>query len=240
MSIPSCNPGTTMRSEFAAALIFGLIALATSACVFALSTDRSQPMDVKANYLKTDENRTTNPDVSVTYLKGDVQITQGSIKAHSDEATIYQDNNDKSGATATAATGEKNSRIKRVLLIGKQAHLEQLHDDDCGLMSADADRIDFHVATDIADMTGHVTVVQKGKGEFHGEHMIYNTSTGEMQSGDNAPSSRVSMRFEPKNQSPAASSGGNCGYPAGAAAAVKKAKNTPAAKADDNPADGKH
>jgi lipopolysaccharide export system protein LptA len=240
MSIPSCNPGITMRSDLPA-IMFGLIALASSMCAFALSTDRSQPMDVKANYLKTDENRTTNPDVSVTYLKGNVQITQGSIKAHSDEATIYQDNSGKSGATAnTSAPSEKNSRIQRVLLIGKQAHLEQLHDDDCGLMSADADRIDYHVATDIADMTGHVTVVQKGKGEFHGEHMVYNTSTGEMQSGDNAPSSRVSMRFEPKNQTPAAPSSGNCGYPAGTAAAVKKAKNVPAANADDNRADGKH
>lgn len=239
MSIPSCNPSPTMqkKAELAALAFATLLALAASTCAFALSTDRSQPMDVKSNYMRTDQNRNTNPDVSVTFLKGDVQIVQGSIKAHGDEATIYQDNSDKTApkpaadAAAAAAANEKSNRIKRVLLVGKQAHMEQLHDGDCGLMTADANTIDYHTDTDIADMTGHVTVVQKGKGEFHGEHMIYNTSTGEMQSGDNAPASRVSMRFEPKNQQPPAQSTNNCGYPAGAAAAVKTPKKPPAAKA---------
>ena len=69
---------------------------------------------------------------------------------------------------------------------------------------------------DLADLKGHVSVNQKGKGEFHGEHMIYNTKTGEMESGDNSPQSRVTMRFEPKTAAPAASSDNNCGYPAGA------------------------
>jgi len=230
-----------MRTEFAT-LAFGLIALTAAAGAFALSTDRAQPMDVKANYLRTDQNRNTNPDVSVTYLKGDVQITQGSIKAHSDEATIYQDNSDKTAPKPAdgAAANQKSNRVQRVLLIGKQAHLEQLHDDDCSPMSADADRIDYRVAADIADMTGHVTVVQKGKGEFHGEHMIYNTNTGEMQSGDNAPSSRVTMRFEPKNQQPTAPSVNNCGYPTAATAAVKTSKTPPAAKPGDKQPENKH
>ena len=190
-------------APLAAALLLSAAAM-TTPNVFALSTDHDQPMDVNANYMRTDQNKSTSPDVSTTFLKGDVRITQGSIKAHGDEATIYQDN---SGKAAKSADAQKESRIKRVVITGKQAHLEQLHDDDCSLMTADADNIDYHTDTDIADLKGHVNVIQKGKGEFHGEHMVYNTKTGEMQSGDNSPQSRVSMRFEPKSaEAPAVSS----------------------------------
>lgn len=193
---------------------------------FALSTDHDQPMDVNANYLRTDQNKSTNPDVSTTFLKGEVRITQGSIKTHSDEATIYQDNSTKPAKAADGAAAG-SSKIKRVLMTGKPAHMEQLHDGDCGLMTADADTIDYHTDTDIADLKGHVNVVQKGKGEFHGEHMVYNTKTGEMQSGDNSPQSRVSMRFEPKSAAAEATSENNCGYPGGVKKTPKKAADKP-------------
>ena len=226
MSTRSCNPNITMRHRAdpirtdvsSTALVrIGLVAFCVLAALaagqaFALSTDRNLPMDVKANYLKTDQSKNTNADVSTTYLKGDVQITQGSIKAHGAEATIYQDNSSKPAKTA-ADSG--SSKIKRVVIVGKQAHLEQLHDGDCGLMTADADTIDYHTDTDLADLKGHVSVNQKGKGEFHGEHMVYNTKTGEMESGDNSPQSRVTMRFEPKSAAPETTSDNNCGYPAG-------------------------
>jgi lipopolysaccharide export system protein LptA len=67
-------------------------------------------------------------------------------------------------------------------------------------------------------------VIQKGKGDFHGEHMVYNTKTGEMESGDNSPTSRVSMQFLPKSAEPAKTSDNNCGYPAGTAPAKKASK----------------
>ena len=236
MSIPHCNRSTAdmkpvLRPAPLAAALILLAAPAVATDAFALSTDHDQPMDVNANYMRTDQNKNTSADVSTTFLKGDVRITQGSIKAHGDEATIYQDNGSK--ATKPAADdAQKASRIKRVVITGKQAHLEQVHDDDCGLMTADADNIDYHTDTDIADLKGHVNVIQKGKGEFHGEHMVYNTKTGEMQSGDNSPQSRVSMRFEPKNAAPAASSENNCGFPGGVKKAPKKADKAKDDKAD--------
>ena len=211
MCIPHCNRENTMNKFRLGLLALGAALVAGDA--FGLSTDRNQPMDVDAGYMRTDQNKNTNAAVSTTFLKGNVRITQGSIKAHGDEATIYQDN--KQGASG-------DSKIKRVLLVGKQAHLEQLHDDDCGLMTADADTIDYHTDTDLADLKGHVSVNQKGKGEFHGEHMVYNTKTGEMESGDNSPQSRVTMRFEPKGAAPETASDNNCGYPAGAKKTPKK------------------
>ena len=218
MCIPRCNRNTTMNKVGSASLALCALAALAAGDAFALSTDRNQPMDVDAGYMRTDQNKNTNADVSTTFLKGNVRITQGSIKAHGDEATIYQDNKQ---AKEGGESGD--SKIKRVLLVGKQAHLEQLHDGDCGLMTADADTIDFHTDTDIADLKGNVHVIQKGKGDFKGEHMVYNTKTGEMESGDNSPQSRVIMRIEPKSAEPATTSANNCGYPVGTAPA-KKAK----------------
>ena len=228
MSIRPCNRNNAEARRGMAAALVCLAAALAPPCACALSTDHDQPMDVNANYLRTDENKNTNSGVSTTYLKGDVRITQGSIKTHSDEATIFQDNGAKAAKSADA--GASTSKIKRVLMTGHPAHMEQLHDGDCSLMTADADTIDYHTDTDLADLKGHVNVVQKGKGEFHGEHMVYNTRTGEMQSGDNSPQSRVSMRFEPKSAAAPESSADNCGYPHGVA---KK----PARKSEDKSAD---
>jgi lipopolysaccharide export system protein LptA len=230
MCIPHCNRKTASAAMRLGLAMLSLAAVLAAPSAFALSTDHDQPMDVDANYMRTDQNKNTNPDVSTTFLKGDVRITQGSIKAHGNEATIYQDNSDKTTKPAPAEGEAKQSRIKRVLIIGTQAHLEQLHDDDCGLMTADADTIDYHTDTDIADLKGHVNVIQKGKGDFHGEHMVYNTKTGEMQSGDNSPQSRVTMRIEPKSAEPATPSPNNCGYPAGVAKKTAAKTKKPAAE----------
>jgi lipopolysaccharide export system protein LptA len=188
--------------------LFGLTALAFAPAVLALSTDRSQPLNVDANYQKSTQSQSGKAgDPDITRMDGNVVMTQGSMKANADHATIYQ--NPSGVADAKGNYGS----LTRVLMTGDQAHMQQVHDGDCGLMTADADTIDYHNDTGIAILTGHVVVVQKGKGEFHGEHMTYNTNTGEMESGDNSPTSRVHLVMEPKNKQPPAQSTDNCGYP---------------------------
>ncbi len=205
----------------------GLIYAAGAA---ALSTDRDQQLFIDANHQKSTQSTSgTAKDPNITYLDGAVVMTQGSMKARGDHATIYQN------PSGVLDADGKSGSLTRVVLVGKQAHMQQVHDGDCNLMTGDADNIDFHNDTSLAVLTGHVVVVQKDKGEFHGEHMIYNTKTGEMESGDNSPTSRVHMIMEPKNSSPAPVSTNNCGFPVGNSTAVaKKAKTAaPAAKADD-------
>lgn len=257
MSTLLCNPNIppSHRAD-RAALAFGVCALALACAAGALSSDRDQLMDVDANYMRTDQNKNNVPNLSITYLKGDVRIVQGSMKSHGDEATIYQDNTDKSAAASAASAPSagaapvssenaaetpnaassadtKNSKIKRVLLVGKPAHLQQVHDGDCGLMTATAKTIDYHADSGIAELTGDVAIVQQYHGEFHGEHMIYNTNTGEMQSGDNAPQSRVHITMEPKNEQPQAASTNNCGFATTRAVPQKPAKPAATAKHDE-------
>lgn len=169
---------------------------------FSLKSDKDQPVQVSANYSKSTQ--AANPEISI--LDGDVVIVQGSIKITSDHGTIYR--------IPAAASDVNAGQVSRMILTGKQAHLQQISDGDCRLMTANADKIDYNPLTKIAELTGGVIVLQQGRGEFRGEHMIYNTDTGDMESGSrNDSSGRVSMVMEPKT-SPPASNKDNCGFPA--------------------------
>ncbi|HTI96573.1 MAG TPA: lipopolysaccharide transport periplasmic protein LptA [Rudaea sp.] len=180
-------------------------ALVLAQSAFALSTDRSQPMNIDANYQKSTQSRTGKAgDPDITQLDGNVVMAQGSMQAHADHATIYR--NPSGVADANGNTGS----LTRVVLTGKPAHLQQVHDGDCGLMTADADNIDYDNLTGIALLTGNVTVIQHGKGEFHGERMRYNTNTGEMESGDSSASSRVHMVMQPKSEQPKPAANADC------------------------------
>jgi lipopolysaccharide export system protein LptA len=131
---------------------------------------------VTADYSKITQGGDKAPGVA--FLRGKVQITQGSIKATGAEATIYQH--------ASAPKGsESSSSVQRVVLVGKQAHMEQQQDKG-GLVSADADKIDYDADTSVAVLTGNVTVVQQG--------------TGEMESSDTTSHKPVTMTFEPKTK----------------------------------------
>ena len=200
-------------------LIVGAVALVACGSAFALKSDKNQATNIDAAYQKTVQSKTgTANDPNVTDLDGNVVITKGSIKMNSAHATINQ---------TPSGTGANAGKIARVILTGKQAHMQQLHDGDCSLMTANADKIDYNPLTNLAELTGNVVVVQAGRGEFHGEHMIYNTDTGDMESGDTSnPAARVHLVMEPKTAAPPASPN-NCGFPVGTAkpAAAKPADN---------------
>ena len=198
MSVRPCKPNTRAR-HIDGRIAFALTGLFAASAAFALGTDRQKPMDVTADYSKITQGSDKQPGTS--YLRGNVHVVQGTMKANGAEATIHQ---------------KKNGDVARVVMTGKQAHVEQQQDGG-GSMSADADRIDFDNDTGIAVLTGSVKVVQSGRGEFRGEKMTYNTNTGEMESGDNTPAGRVRMIIQPKAKpaaaKPEASAAGNGDQP---------------------------
>jgi lipopolysaccharide export system protein LptA len=189
------------------ALVVAVVLAATSA--HALRSDRSQPLLIDANHQRSTQSPSHDPnEPNITHLDGNVVMTQGSLQAHADHAVIYQNPSHVVDANGNAGS------LTHVILRGTPAHMEQLHDGDCLRMSADAETIDYHNDTGIAVLTGHVRVVQQGKGEFRGEHMIYDTNTGALESGDDSPTSRVHLVVEPKSASPTTPPrNDNCGYP---------------------------
>jgi lipopolysaccharide export system protein LptA len=182
MSARPCNRSTraTARNERRLRGAVLLLAFLAAPLAHALGNDRDKPMDVTADYSKINQGKDKKP--GTTYLRGNVRVVQGTMKANAAEATIHQ---------------KANGDVQRVVMNGKQAHVEQRQDGG-GLMTADADQIDFDNDTSVAVLTGNVTVVQAGRGEFHGEKMTYNTNTGEMESGDTNASSRVHIIMQPK------------------------------------------
>ncbi len=190
MSTQPCNPSTMQRSKPSLRAL-AVILLVVAPGVFALSSDRDQPMDITADHAKI--NQGTDKAAGVTYLTGNVRITRGSMKATSAEATIYQH-----PANAKDAQGKDiSSAVQRVILVGKPAHMEEIGKNG-NLVTSSADKIDYNADTAIAEMTGNVTVIQQGRSEFHGTHMTYDTNTGEMESGDNTAANRVHMIIQPK------------------------------------------
>lgn len=200
MSIRSCCPGMRALPRNDAARRVALLLATTSllaAAPFAgaLSSDRQQAMDIRSDYLKTTQGSDKGPGVA--HLRGNVRIVQGSLKARGAEATVYQHADGAKDAQGNDVSGN----VQRVVLVGKQAHLEQARDGG-GLVNADADNIDYDNDTSVAVLSGNVTVVQQGRGTFHGEHMTYNTNTGEMESSDATGNAPVHLIFEPKTKAP--------------------------------------
>lgn len=208
------------------AALFATAALVVASHAFALKSDNDQPMDVDADRSKTVNSKTNAVnDPDITDMDGNVVLTQGSIKGHGDHARIYR---------IPRESGDPNAgKIVRVVLTGKQAHMQQVNDGDCALMTSDANTIDYKPLINLAELTGGVVVVQAGHGEFHGEHMLYNTDTQDMESGDKSSSQgRVHMTMEPKTDKPPPSTN-NCGFPP---SPTKPAAAKPAPKPSEKPA----
>lgn len=170
MSTPRSRP--SRNAELAAAL--ALLALAPAA--WALKSDREQPLDIRAETSKTDQK------ANITVLSGNVRFVQGTVKGD--------------GAKATLRQGDDN-QIRRVLLEGNPAHLVQQLDGG-GQMHAQAANIDYDAESNTAVLTGGAVVVQEGRGEFRSERIVYNTDSGEITGGTDAPGGGVHMIVQPK------------------------------------------
>ncbi|HET9033345.1 MAG TPA: lipopolysaccharide transport periplasmic protein LptA [Dokdonella sp.] len=179
------RPGANLNRKVGARALIVFAGILAFGAAHALSSDRDKDLEVRASYNKM---VTTKP--SFALFKDNVRLEQGSLKASGDEARVYEgDPSDESG--------------RRIVLTGSPARLEQLQDNNGGLMTARAAQIDYNDGTHIAILTGDVVVVQAGKSEFRGQRMTYNTETGAMEGGSQAPGSEVHMTFKPKPRKPA-------------------------------------
>ncbi len=144
----------------------------------AKTTDRNQPMNLEA----ASQDCNLMDDDGKCRFTGNVVITQGTLEVHADTADVFR----------------KAGQIDRVVLTGKQATLKQIMDDGAP-MNAKADNIEYRVAEDTIILTGNYTV-DSPKGSNAGQRMVYNTKTGNMQSGGDG--SRVRTVLQPKSAAP--------------------------------------
>jgi lipopolysaccharide export system protein LptA len=161
------------------ALLPALVAAAVlPTAVWARSTDRNQPMDIKAN-----RHEGTLDGNSVNVLSGGVTITQGTLDIQAARADIYQ----------------RGGEAVRAVLTGSQAMLKQQMDDGTW-MTAKADRIDYDMSTDVVVLTGNYTVTT-ARGSTSGQKMTYDLKTGRVESGGEG-NGTITLRILPKTAQP--------------------------------------
>lgn len=166
----------------AASLPLLCLALCLAAGVASAKTsDRNQTMHVSAN-----GSDCSLADNAPCLLIGDVRINQGTLEIHADRADMRR----------------KGGEPSQAKLTGSPARMKQQADDG-GWMNASAAQIDYDLASDTIVLTGNASVQQPGKGSITGGRIVYNTRTGQVQSGGDAGGGRVNMTFEPKNKAPA-------------------------------------
>lgn len=176
---PSGPARNTDRPRVARGWLLVLLVCLACATAQARQSDRSQ--DIHIDGVTLDARYQAN---GVSHIRNAV-ITQGSLKASGDLATIYLD-----GQMA----------IKRIVLTG-HAHIQQV-DDKGNLMTGQADSIDYDMPTGVATLTGHARVQQAGRGSASGSTLVYNTKTSTM-SARGSSDNRVHMIFKAQ-QAPAA------------------------------------
>ena len=156
-----------------------LAAALVPALAWGKATDRNQPTDIVS-----DSNNCSFADNGKCRFNGNVVITQGTLEIHADTADLIR----------------KDGEIERVLLSGKQATLKQQMDDGTW-MNARADNLDYNIHSEVIVLTGNYRI-ESERGSSAGQRMVYNTRSGDMQSGGDG--TRVRTVIQPKNKAPAA------------------------------------
>jgi lipopolysaccharide export system protein LptA len=168
-----------MKILYAAA--FALSLMVPAVAVQAKSTDRNQEMTIES-----DAQSGSFLGDGVITLSRNVVITQGTLDIRAAQADVHM----------------KDGEAVRAIFTGKQATMKQQLDDGSA-MNARADKIDYDIKGEIITLTGNYEVVS-AQGTNSGQRMVYNTRTGEMNSGGGGEAGRVRTVIPPKNKGAAA------------------------------------
>src|SRR6185312_6275507 len=189
-----------------------LLVAAFCACGVAQAkqSDKDQPININASSFAGSQ------DSGKIVFTGSVTMDQGTFHADGAQATGYTDPDD-------------TSQWQRVVLTGNPAHFQQTQDSGT-LVHGQAQTIDYKVSENTVILTGNAVVVQQGRGEFHGNQLVYNTDTGEIQ-GTPSSGGRVHITLQPRSKPAPASAN-----PAGASAPATSAPVSAPASASRSPA----
>lgn len=147
--------------------------LLAAAPAHGLKTDRQKPLDVKA-----DSTDGTLGDGTATLL-GNVEIRQGTLLIQADKAEVEK----------------VEGRVRRFELNGTPVHLQQEIEEQ-GLVTAEASRVEYEVATGIVTLTGEADVVHP-QYRISGEMLEYDMNVQHFKgSGDDA--GRIRIQLDPE------------------------------------------
>jgi lipopolysaccharide export system protein LptA len=154
-----------------------LLLMLVPTLALAKSSDRNQSMRIESD----SQTGAIQGDGS-TVLSGNVVLSQGSLDIRAARGEIIRRNGD----------------LSKAIFTGKQVQLKQQLDDG-SWMDAVADRVEYDLLTETVTFIGNYTV-KSPRGSNSGQRMVYNTTTGNMQSGGDG--TRVRTVIQPKSAAP--------------------------------------
>ena len=157
--------------------------------VLALSTDREQPINIEADRAEADDLKRT------TIYRGDVVITQGTLKITGETVTIYYD--------------EKGD-LTKLVSVGSPARFHQLPDGKSDLpgnyQKAQARRMEYYKDQDLIVLLGNAVYGQGGD-RVAAERIVYDSRRSRMKAESRSAAAteegrekpaRVKIKIEPK------------------------------------------
>ena len=205
-----------VRIDLSVLLIAALVACGVAQ---AKQTDKNQPININASAFAGSQ------DSGKITFTGSVQMDQGTFRADGAQASGYTDPND-------------TSQWQRVVLTGSPAHFRQTQDNGT-LVHGQAATIDYKVSENTVILTGEASVVQQGRGEFHGDRLVYNTDSGEIR-GTPAAGGRVHITLQPRSKPAPAGAQPAPASTAAPAGSIPPAASTSAAPTPASTAAGTH
>jgi len=155
----------------------------------ALSTDSEQPINIEADRAEADDIRKT------TIYRGDVVITQGTLKMTGETVTIYYN---------------ENGDLTKLVSVGNPAHFRQLPDGEPDLpknyQKAQAKRMEYYEGKNLIVLLGKAVYGQGGN-RVAAERIVYDSKRSRMKAesrsaaaadGSSEKPSRVRIKIEPK------------------------------------------
>ncbi len=154
--------------------LLAIALLLLPAGAMALKSDRQQPLEVNA-----DATDGTLGDGTAT-LQGNVEIRQGTLLITADIAQVEK----------------VDGKVRRFELNGNPVHLQQEIEEQ-GLVSAEARKVEYVVATGIVTLTGEADVVHP---QYHinGEILEYDLNTQHFQGTGGDSNGRIRIRLAPE------------------------------------------
>jgi lipopolysaccharide export system protein LptA len=151
--------------------------LGFSAPIWALSSDKQQPVEVEADSFNLDDSK------KITVYSGNVIINQGSMEIMADKVTIYGTR----GAT------------DKVIATGDPVKFKQQPDGNQGLIRGNAKRFEYLVKKGTLVLINDATLWQGGN-TFSSDRIVYDSKRALVKAGDKkSGSKRVKIILQPAN-----------------------------------------
>ena len=140
-----------------------LLFLSYATQVYALSSDKDQPVSIEADSVDIDESTET------AIYRGNVQLTQGSIELSANRVVVHNFQSDDA----------------RIVATGNQVKFSQRPDNDKQRIVGKANKTEYGINSSRLVLTGKASLV-KGKNTFRNDRIIYDREKAVVKAGTSA------------------------------------------------------